>query len=158
MDPQPYTPESSRTPALSARDSHSELYQLLYDQAARLVEKPANILTFATPQGFVHILKHVTPDLVYVVDSLSGTGGANIEAVKGWVGQVVVVVGGEGTGLGGLIDTEDEGEGRAPESGGPARKERWWENSAMIGLGKGVEIVDGAKLTEDFDRRVAGRE
>jgi hypothetical protein len=96
--------------------------------------------------------------LVYVVDSLSGADGTNIEAIKGWVGQVVVIVGGEGTGLGGLIDTEDEGEGRAHGSVGPARKERWWENSTMIGLGKGVEIVDGAKLTEDFDRRVAGRE
>ena len=158
MDPQPYTPESSRTPALSARDSHSELYQLLYDQAVRLVEKPVNVLTFAIPQGFVHMLKHVTPDLVYVVDSLSGADGANIEAIKGWVGQIVIVVGGEGTGLGGLIDTEDEGEGRVSGSVGSARKEKWWENSAMIGLGKGVEIVDGARLTEDFDRRVAGRE
>ena len=158
MDPQPYTPESSRTPALSSRDSHSELYHLLYDQASRLVEKPANILTFATPQGFVHILKHVTPDLAYVVDSLSGAGGANIEAVKGWVKQVVVVVGGEGTGLGGLIDTEDEGEGRTQGPEGSARIERWWENSTMIGLGKGVEIVDGSRLTEDFERRVAGRE
>jgi hypothetical protein len=123
-----------------------------------LVEKPEDVLPFTTPQGFVHMLKHVTPDLVYVVDSLSGAGGANIETVKGWVGQIVVVVGGEGTGLGGLIDTEDEGEGKVQGLEGSARRERWWENSTMIGLGKGVEIVDGARLTEDFERRVSGRE
>jgi len=101
------------------------------------------------------MLKHVAPDLVYVVDSLSGVNGANIDAVRRGVGQVVIVVGGEGTGLGGLIDTEDEGE---EKGAGAGRTERWWENSDMIGLGKGVEIVDGAKLTEDFERRVAGRE
>lgn len=151
IDPQPCTP------ALSThdKDASAELYDLLYQQASKLVEKPANILTFSTPQGFVHMLKHLQPALVYVVDSLSGTDGANIAALRGFVGQVVVVVGGEGGQLGGLIDTEDEGYGEKKEQ---KEKERWWASSDMIGLGKGVEIVDGVKLAEDFERRVSGRE
>lgn len=122
-----------------------------------MVEKPANIMTFSTPQGFVHMLKHIQPELVYVVDSLSGADGANIAALRGFVGQVVVVVGGEGGQLGGLIDTEDEGYGEKKESGTEKRQD-WWETSDMIGLGKGVEIVDGVKVHEDFERRVSGRE
>jgi hypothetical protein len=101
------------------------------------------------------MLKHLAPDVVYVVDSLTGDQGENVEAVKGWVGQVLVVTGGDGSGLGGLIDTEDEGEG-----GGERRKAsaRWWQESAMVGLGKGVEVVDGVRLAEDWDRRVVGRD
>lgn len=155
LDPQPYTPTAT-TPALSARSSGGDLFDLLYKQAVRIVEDPVNVLTFETPQGWVHMCKHMTPDLVYVVDSLSGANGANIEAVKGWVGQVVVVVGGGGSGLGGLIDTEDESDigGKGKE-----RSERkWWMESNMIGLGKGVEIVDGNRFSDDWERRAGGKE
>ena len=153
MDPQPYTP-TTQTPALSTRDSHNDLFDLLYKQAGRLVEKPSNVLSFTTPTGFVHMLKHLAPDAVYVVDSLAGDDGSNIDAIRGWVGQVVVVVGGDGSGLGGLIDTEDEGDGSVKST----RKNRWWEHSEMVGLGKGVEVVDGVRFAEDWERRVVGRE
>lgn len=119
-----------------------------------MVEKPTNVMSFNTPTGYTHMLKHLAPETVYIVDSLAGERGANIESIKGWVGQVVVVVGGEGTGLGGLIDTEDEGEGR----GKLPRREQWWEHSDMVGLGKGVEVVDGVKFADDWERRVGGRD
>jgi len=151
VEPQPYTP------ALSAhdKDASADLYDALYRQASALVEKPADILTFSTPLGFVHMLKHIQPQLAYVVESLAGADGANVAALKAAVTQVVVVVGGDGGQLGGLIDTEDEGYGEKESS---KKADKWWESSDMIGLGKGVEIVDGGRLTEDFERRVTSRE
>jgi hypothetical protein len=137
------------TPALSARSSGSSYYDLLYKQAVRLVDDPVAIMPFGTPSGHVHILKHLSPDLVYMVDSLSGYNGETIQAIKGWVGQVIIVAGGDGAGL--VDDTEDEGV--AGE-----RRRKWWDGSDMVGLGKGVEIVDGVRVGDDFERRVSGRD
>jgi hypothetical protein len=155
LDPQPYTPTAT-TPALSARSSGGDLYDLLYKQAIRIVEDSVNVLPFETQQGWVHMCKHMAPDLVYVVESLSGSNGQNVEAAKGWVGQVVVVVGGDGSGLGGLIDTEDESDVKVKERVSGERK--WWVDSNMIGLGKGVDIVDGNRFSDDWARRVSGKE
>ena len=118
------------------------------------------VLPFTTPTGYVHMTRHLAPDLVYVVDALSGNDGASIEDIRRWVGQAVVVVGGDGTGLGGLVDTDDEGpvgaKGKSEHSHLPA--ERWYETSSMIGLGKGVEVVDASRFTDDFERRLSGRD
>ncbi|KAJ4310085.1 hypothetical protein N0V94_008617, partial [Neodidymelliopsis sp. IMI 364377] len=127
--------------------------------ALRLVQDPAMVMPFSTPTGFVHMLRHLSPDLVYVVDALSGVQGRNIEDLKRWVGQTVVVVGSDGTGLGGLVDTDDEmssaaGKGKASEH----YESKWWESADMVGLGKGVEVVDAGRLEEDYERRVGGRE
>ncbi|KAK3045208.1 hypothetical protein LTS18_014322, partial [Coniosporium uncinatum] len=129
-----------------------DLYDSVYGQARRLVERQSQMMPFATSSGFTHMLKHLAPDYVYVSESLSGGSGENITAVKGWVGQIVVVVGADGGALGGLVDTEDESYGREEKG------EKWWQNAEMVGLGKGVEIVDSAKVGEDFDRRVGGRD
>jgi uncharacterized protein YdaU (DUF1376 family) len=147
------------TPALSARSSDTLLWNTLHAQALRLVEDPAMVMPFSTPTGFVHMLRHLSPDLVYVVDALSGVQGRNIEDLKRWVGQTVVVVGSDGTGLGGLVDTDDEmsnaaGKGKASEH----YERKWWESADMVGLGKGVEVVDAGRLEEDYERRVGGRE
>ena len=115
------------------------------------------VMPFSTPSGFVHMLRHIGPDLVYVVDALSGVNGRNIEDIKRWVGQTVVVVGSDGTGLGGLVDTDDEapaGKGKASEH----HVSKWWENADMVGLGKGVEVVDASRFEDDYERRVGGRE
>jgi hypothetical protein len=134
------------TPALSARSSGSSFYDMLFKQASRLVSTQDSIMPFSTPGGFTHMLKHLGPNIVYVSESLSGKDGANVQAVKGWVGQVVVVVGGDAAGL---VETEDE-------MGGHDRK--WWEGSDMVGLGKGVEVVDAIRLGDDWDRRVGGKQ
>jgi hypothetical protein len=140
------------TPALSARSSGSSFYDLLYKQASRLVANPVSILPFSTPQGHIHILKHIGPDVAYIVDSLSGDKGQVVEQVRGWVGQIVVVIGGDGAGL--VDDTEDEmGGGHGPE-----RRGSWWDGSDMVGLGKGVEVVDGVRVGDDWARRVDGRD
>lgn len=100
------------------------------------------------------MLRQLSPDLVYITENLAGDRGANVEALKNWVGQTVVVVGGDNAGLAGLVDTEDEGE--SYKEGGP---ERWWKSRTdLVGFGKGVEVVDASRLDEDFEKRAGGRE
>jgi len=135
------------TPALSARSAGSSYYDMLYRQASRLVNNPVAIMPFTTDTGHIHMLKHLGPEIVYIVDSLTH-GGTNVEQIKDWVGQVVIVVGSDVAGL--VDDTEDE---MAPEKRG-----KWYDHSDMIGLGKRVEIVDAARLEDDWERRVGGRE
>jgi hypothetical protein len=155
IDPQP--DHQVYSSAHSARSSDTLLWNTLHSQALRLVENPAMVMPFSTPSGFVHMLRHIGPELVYVVDALSGVDGRNIEDIKRWVGQTVVVVGSDGTGLGGLVDTDDEAPGR-----GKGKSEhsvsQWWESADMIGLGKGVEVVDASRFEDDYERRVNGRE
>ncbi|PNS17403.1 hypothetical protein CAC42_7086 [Sphaceloma murrayae] len=128
------------------------LLQALTTQAEALVESPTQILPFSTPTGYVHMLRHVAPQLVYIADTpaLSGPRGENLAQLKGWVGQTIVVVGDDG--VGGLLDTETETEDEGRER---KRKEGWWENSELVGLGKGIEIVDVRRVGEDWTRRVA---
>jgi hypothetical protein len=137
------------TPALSARSAASSYYDALYKEASTLVTSSESIMPFSTVGGFVHMLKHLAPELVYVSDSLSGKNGSNISGLKGWVSQVVVVVGGDAAGL---VETEDELQG-----GGGAGDKKWWYGSDMIGLGKGVEVVDAIRLGDDWERRVADK-
>ncbi|KAJ4373321.1 hypothetical protein N0V83_003615 [Neocucurbitaria cava] len=157
IDPQPEDTHTVYTPALSARSSDNILWNTLHAQALRLVEEPSMVMPFSTPSGYIHMLRHIGPDLVYVVDALSGANGSNIEDIKRWVGQTIVVVGSDGTGLGGLVDTDDEGpahKGKSTEHG----VSRWWESADMVGLGKGVEVVDASRLTDDYERRLTGRD
>lgn len=90
-----------------------------------------------------------------MIDALSGPGGENVALLRDWVSQIVVVVGGEGGGLGGLIDTEDESDSKGKKA---KREEKWWQSSEMVGLGKRVEVVEGVRMAEDFERRVMGRD
>lgn len=122
-----------------------------------MVENSAMVMPFSAPTGYIHMLRHIGPDLVYVVDALSGVNGSNIEDIKKWVGQTIVVVGADGTGLGGLVDTDDEGPAHKGKSTEHAVS-RWWESADMVGLGKGVEVVDASRLADDYERRVGGRE
>jgi len=144
------------TPAPSTRGSDNSLWSTLHSQAVRLVEDPTMVMPFSTQTGFVHMLRHLGPELVYVVDALSGVNGQNVEDIRKWVGQTIVVVGGDGTGLGGLVDTDDEGPIRKGKES--EHVVRWWQITDMVGLGKGVEVVDASRLTDDYERRVSGRE
>ncbi|KAK7535324.1 uncharacterized protein J3D65DRAFT_449500 [Phyllosticta citribraziliensis] len=152
VDPQPHDTGDS--------DSNNALYSTIHAAARRLVPRSTNILPFSSSTGHVHMLKHLAPRLVYMTDDLTGPRGENVVALKPpgnkhWVGQIMVVVGSQGAGTAGLVDTEDD-EGDQPASGKEARK--WWEESHMVGLGKGVEIVDADRLVDDFERRACGKE
>ena len=150
--------------------SPSRQFDALYQQALTLVSHPSQILCFTTPEGYLPLLRHLAPRVCYISDMLArGEDGEEgrkvgtaVEQLKGWVGQTVLVVGDEGTG--GLADTSDtENEEGRGVGGTTSRDERrsgqgkWWERSPEVGLGKSIEIVDAARVGEDWGRRVSGR-
>ena len=110
------------------------------------------ILPFTTPTGHVHLLRHLSPEIVYIQEKLSGASGDAVTHISGWVGQVILVVGDEG-GHGGLVDSEDD-MGLA----GNEENDKWWEKDSRIGLGKGIEVVEGLRVREDWRRRVGGQD
>lgn len=133
----------------------NHLFDTLHTEALALVDHPTSILPFATPTGYIHLLRHLAPSVVYIVDSASiSASGANIGLLKGWVGQIVVVTdtasraagGGDG-GVGGVTrNGERDGEGGA-----------WWEDSTF-GSGKGgIEVLEVGDVGEDWERRVTPR-
>ena len=68
----------------------------------------------------------------------------------------MLVAGDEGAG--GLADTETETEDEMQGGKTRERRERWYEHSPMVGLGKDVEVVDAVRVGEDWERRVGGRQ
>lgn len=63
---------------------------------------------------------------------------------------MVLVVGAEG-GHGGLADSESEAE---PEK----KVQKWWETEERVGRGRGVVVVEGLRVGDDWARRVEGRD
>jgi hypothetical protein len=145
-------PLSSPKPHTSSSSSASPSFSTLYSQAQALVEDDRMILPFTTPTGHVHLLRHLSPEIVYIQERLSGTGGDAVRHISGWVGQVILVVGDEG-GHGGLVDSEDD-----MGHSGNEERDNWWEKDSRIGLGKGVEVVEGVRVREDWRRRVRGQD
>ena len=143
------------SPRVDAADSPGKQFDALYSQALTLVSSPTQIMPFTTPDGYIHILRHLAPNLVYVSDVLSGDEGDNIVHLKGWVGHTILVAGDDG--VGGLADTETEDE--RPEEGRRERR-RWYDQSSFVGRGKEVEVVDAVRVGDDWARRVTsgGRE
>lgn len=131
-------------------ESHSPFFKTLYTQAQALVEKENMIMPFSTATGYVHLVRHLAPDLVYVQESLTGIEGEGeaVQHISGWVRQVVVVVGDEG-GRGGLIDSDDE-------SALADKGERWWQKDGTTGIGKRIDVVDVLRVGDDWRRRVSG--
>lgn len=113
-------------------------------------------MPFSTSTGYIHILRHLSPSLIYLpnLSVLAGHNGQHIQQLKGWVGQTILIVGDDGAG--GLIDTETDTEDEASRRG--MQKEeiynKWWETSDLVGLGKDVEVVDIGRMGEDWSRRV----
>ena len=132
--------------------SRSKLFDSLYREAQSMVENDTMVMPFTTPTGHVHLLRHLGPDIVYLQETLSGSNGDAIDHIRNWVGQVVLVVGDE-SGHGGLVDSEDE----RGHPGHEAR-DRWWQDDPRIGLGKGIEVVEGLRVGEDWRRRVGGHD
>lgn len=151
---------SSISPALApttpSTNPPNRFFDALWTQALALVDKQSMILPFTSPSGYIHILRHLAPSLVYLSDTptLSGNSGENVAQLKGWVGQTIVVVGDEGHG--GLADTETETEDESTQHRRET-KDGWWGNSDMVGLGKGVDIVDATRVGDDWERRLDTR-
>ncbi|KAL1967457.1 hypothetical protein VTN77DRAFT_3242 [Rasamsonia byssochlamydoides] len=131
-------------------EATSPLFKTLYSQAQTIVDKETMIMPFSTANGHVHILRHLSPDIVYIQESLAGQEGEAVQQISGWVRQIVVVVGDEG-GRGGLIDSEDE-------SALADQGEKWWQREGVTGIGKRIDVVDGLRTGDDWRRRVSGHD
>ncbi|KAJ5146737.1 hypothetical protein N7526_000089 [Penicillium atrosanguineum] len=129
-------------------DGSTHFFKTLYTQAQALVEKDIMIMPFSTPSGYVHLVRHLAPDLVYVQESLTGNEGDAVQHISGWVRQVIVVVGDE-AGRGGLIDSDDE-------SALADKGEMWWQKEGTTGIGKRIDVVDALRVGDDWRRRVRG--
>ena len=130
----------------------SKIFNRLYTQAQALVDDETMVMPFTTPSGHVHLLRHLGPEIVYIQETLIGPGGDVISQISNWVGQIVLVVGDE-SGHGGLVDSEDERGYLGKNS-----PEKWWQDDPRVGLGKGVEVVEGLRMGEDWRRRVGGHD
>ncbi|KAL4766476.1 uncharacterized protein BDW70DRAFT_4309 [Aspergillus foveolatus] len=126
------------------------LFNTLYTQGQAIVEKDTMIMPFNSPTGYVHLVRHLSPDTVYVQESLSGQDGSAVNHIAGWVRQVVVVVGDEG-GQGGLIDSDDE-------SVLANKEEKWWRKEGVTGIGKRIDVVDVLRVGDDWRRRISGND
>ena len=141
--------QGEKSPDPELLPARAKMFDTLYTQAEGLVESKTMIMPFTTPTGYIHLLRHLSPETVYLQQTLSGERGDGVDQIKGWVGQVVLVVGDE-SGHGGLVDSEDE---RGEEA-----REKWWQDDPRIGLGKGVEVVESLRVGEDWKRRIAGHD
>lgn len=115
------------------------------------MEKEVNVLPFTTPAGYVHILHHLKPEVVYLQESLAGDNGSNVQKLQTWLRYDVILVVGAESGHGGLADSESEAE--------KAHQERkWWQLEERVGRGRGVVVVDGMRVSDDWSRRIQGNE
>ncbi|KAL6237006.1 hypothetical protein BDW75DRAFT_205434 [Aspergillus navahoensis] len=126
------------------------LFNTLYTQGQAIVEKDTMVMPFNSPTGYVHLVRHLSPDTVYVQESLSGQDGSAVNHIAGWVRQVVVVVGDE-DGRGGLIDSDDD-------SVLANKEEKWWRKEGVTGIGKRIDVVDVLRVGDDWRRRISGND
>ena len=109
------------------------------------------VLPFTTKTGHVHILRHLSPEVVYLQESLGGDNGEVITHLQSWLRHDVILVVGADGGHGGLADSESEAEA-AP------KREQWWEKEERVGRGRGVVVVEGLRVGDDWARRLNNRD
>ncbi|KAH7153083.1 hypothetical protein EDB81DRAFT_945994 [Dactylonectria macrodidyma] len=139
--------EESKNPLTSS----SPAFNSVYSEALGLVEKETMVLPFTTLNGHVHILRHLQPEVIYLQESLSGDEGSVITSLQTWLRHDVILVVGADGGSGGLADSESEAE-RATKS------ILWWQRTERVGRGRGIVVVDGMRVNDDWTRRVQGQE
>ncbi|KAK1472363.1 hypothetical protein CCUS01_05747 [Colletotrichum cuscutae] len=142
--------ESSKSPLMNPSPANPA-FNAVYSQALALVEKETMVMPFTTANGHTHILRHLQPEIIYLQESLAGDNGAMVANLQTWLRHdIILVVGAEGGG-GGLADSESEAER-------PGKEEKWWQRSDRVGRGRGVVVVDGMRVHDDWARRVQGKE
>lgn len=109
------------------------------------------ILPFTSPNGHVHILRHLQPEVVYLQESMAGDNGSIITTLQTWLRYEIILVVGAESGSGGLADSESEAE-RTDQV------QKWWQKTERVGRGRGVVVVDGMRVNDDWLRRVQGQE
>ncbi|KIH90788.1 hypothetical protein SPBR_00608 [Sporothrix brasiliensis 5110] len=148
--------DAAQSPKQEAKaPSASVAYNALHSQALALVEKDSEIIPFTSPNGHAHILHLLEPDVVYLQESLTGDNGATVNQIQNWFRNDIIVVVGADNGHGGLADSESEAEKPA---GDAAAAQKWWEREDRVGRGRGVVVVDGMRVNDDWLRRVQNKE
>lgn len=153
IDPaQAQTPGDEAKSPLVGATAADPAYNAIYAQAQALVEKDSMVLTFTTPNGHAHILRHIQPEIIYLQESLGGDNGSVVTQIQTWLRRDLILVVGAESGHGGLADSESEAEkpGKATEL--------WWQKEERVGRGRGIVVVDGLRVHDDWLRRVQGKE
>ncbi|CAK7274906.1 hypothetical protein SEPCBS57363_006405 [Sporothrix epigloea] len=147
--------DAAQSPKQEAKITSANVaYNALHSQALALVEKDSEIIPFTSANGHVHILHLLGPDVIYVQESLTGDSGATVNQIQNWFRNDIIVVVGADNGYGGLADSESEA--GKPSAGAPAQK--WWQQEDRVGRGRGVIVVDGMRVNDDWIRRVQDKE
>ncbi|GJD04532.1 peroxin 22-like protein [Colletotrichum higginsianum] len=142
--------ESSKSPTVQT-SSGNPAFNAVYSQALALVEKETMVMPFTTPNGHNHILRHLQPEIIYLQESLAGENGGVVSNLQTWLRHDIILVVGAESGHGGLADSESEAER-------PDKEEKWWQRTDRVGRGRGVVVVDGMRVHDDWARRVQGKE
>ncbi|CAK7275139.1 hypothetical protein SEPCBS119000_006528 [Sporothrix epigloea] len=147
--------DAAQSPKQEAKITSTNVaYNALHSQALALVEKDSEIIPFTSANGHVHILHLLDPEVIYVQESLTGDNGALVNQLQNWFRNDIIVVVGADNGYGGLADSESEAE--KPNAGAPTQK--WWQQEDRVGRGRGVIVVDGMRVNDDWIRRVQNKE
>jgi len=101
----------------------------------------------------MHILRHIQPEIIYLQESLAGENGSVVTSLQTWLRHDVILVVGAESGDGGLADSDSEA-----EDSGKKKEDVWWQREDRVGRGRGVVVVDGMRVHDDWARRVQGRE
>ncbi|KAK8087233.1 peroxin 22-like protein [Apiospora phragmitis] len=136
----------------SFKTSSDRGFNAVYSQALSLVEKDSMIMPFTSPNGHVHILRHLQPEIVYLQESLAGDNGSHITQLQTWLRHDVILIVGANGGHGGLADSESGVE--EPDE----KADHWWQREERVGRGRGVVVVDSVRVGDDWERRVQGKE
>lgn len=126
-------------------------YNAVYSQALALVDSQSNIVPFTTATSHASMLRMLEPDVVYLQESLAGDNGSVVSQLQTWMRHEVVLVVGAESGSGGLADSESETEK-------VNKAEKWWQRPDRVGRGRGVVVVDGMRVNDDWAKRVQGKD
>ncbi|KAK3358066.1 hypothetical protein B0T25DRAFT_477217 [Lasiosphaeria hispida] len=147
---QDQTPGSEAKSPLAAPSTADLAYNAIYAQAQALVENDSMALTYTTPNGHAYILRHIQPETIYLQESLGGENGSVVTQLQTWLRHDLVLVVGDKSSYGGLANSESEAEEPVQEV--------WWHREDRVGRGRGVVVVDGLRVHDDWLRRIQGKE
>lgn len=89
------------------------------------------VMPFTTTNGFIHILRHLQPNLIYLEEHLASRDGGSIPRLRTWFRYDIIIV----VGIGGRENSN-------PLGGGD-----------IISQDKGVFVVDTPRIGNDFEQR-----
>lgn len=104
------------------------------------------------------MLRHLQPDIIYLQESLAGEDGAYVRSLQTWARHDIVLVVGAEDGSGGLADDSEVETPTGQKQAASSAEQLWWQKEERVGRGRGVVVVDGVRVHDDWLRRVQGRE